>query len=149
MSLAAVIDRQSSLLEELGVLLQREFDLLMANPVASTALASLASAKEQALAAIEIEDARRRDLLAHAHYDDDPEGMAQAARRAGCLEQWQQLLDRTRGARHLNLLNGSLIGQRMAHNRQILAALQALAGNPLYGVDGQSQRRGGGLNCKA
>lgn len=149
MSLVALLDRQLVLMDELTILLKRELDTLMTNPIDGAELAALASAKQSTLTAIATLEDERRQSLAREGVEDEPSGMAEAARAAGCLPQWQALLDLARSAHHLNLLNGSLINQRMAHNRQVLAALQQLVGNPLYGVDGQTQRRGTGLTCKA
>jgi flagella synthesis protein FlgN len=53
---------------------------------------------------------------------------------------WQQLLDAATAARALNDSNGGLIGARLNHNQDALAALQSAARSlSTYGPDGQAQ----------
>ena len=149
MSPEELFEREETHLGTLVDLLRQEFDTLLQHPVDGAALEQLASAKQQQLGALEHLESLRRDSQASLGYPDTPAGAEQAARDQHCLAPWQRVLDGTRRAEHLNRLNGTLIQQRLDHNRRVLGALRELAGNPLYGIDGQSRRHGGSLSYKA
>ena len=58
---------------------------------------------------------------------------------------WQELLPLAAEAKSLNELNGKLIGTRLQHNQQALAALMGATERAMtYGPDGQTQARPGG-----
>lgn len=76
----------------------------------------------------------------------DRRGMAQwLAEHAGAEKiqlaaLWEQLLETAAAARALNDSNGGLIGARLNHNQDALAALQSAARSAsTYGRDGQTQ----------
>ena len=58
---------------------------------------------------------------------------------ATARKNWQELLPLAVEARNLNELNGKLIGTRLQHNQQVLAALMSATERAMtYGPDGQS-----------
>lgn len=58
---------------------------------------------------------------------------------------WQELLPLAAEARSLNELNGKLIGTRLQHNQQALAALMSATEQAMtYGPDGQTTAGSGG-----
>ncbi|MFA5494441.1 MAG: flagellar protein FlgN [Porticoccaceae bacterium] len=148
MSLGGLLDRQHQLLESLLALLRGEQDLLLQPEIDGAGLSAAAAAKQDLLDALARLEASRRLGLVKLGYGEDSGSAEQAARAFDCLPLWLQIQDVSQRANHLNLLNGALIQQRLDHNQRALAVLRDLAGNPLYGVDGQS-RREARLSCKA
>jgi flagella synthesis protein FlgN len=68
-----------------------------------------------------------------------------AATDAATRGNWQQLLPLAAEARTLNELNGKLIGTRLQHNQQALAALMGATERAMtYGPDGHTQTKGPG-----
>lgn len=147
-SMAQLIDVQIQHLDALRVLLEKESDELQGAANGET-LEQLAEAKQRHLAELDRLETCRRQAQIQLGCSDDTAGAEQAADATDCLPQWQQLVQRARLAGDLNTLNGELIRQRMAHNSLVLDTLRTLAGNPLYGTDGQSGRRGNSLSVKA
>ena len=63
----------------------------------------------------------------------------------GASEAWQELVQLAETARHLNEINGNLVGQRLRYNQQAIAALQeATHVTGVYGCDGHTQPFSGG-----
>lgn len=110
-------------LDELVRLLGRERALLAEGRVDGEALAAVAGEKQQMLAALAEFERHQRGAPGY----DAAEG---AARNA--------LLARAREAARLNRFNGQLIAVRMQANRRMLNDLGNLAGNDLYGPDGEA-----------
>lgn len=111
-------------------------------------LAQLKSDKVVALA--QIEDKRNRALAA-AGFAPDQRGMEawlkqHATNFPEARKIWKELLSKARQAQNLNLANGAMIQQKLQHNQQALAILQAAANqSSTYGPDGQTHagRRSG------
>lgn len=135
-----MLDRQHQLLDSLLVLLREEQDLLLQPEVDGAPLSAAAAAKQELLDTLAKLEASRRQGLVKLGYGDDSRGAEHAARAFDCLPLWLQIQETSQRASHLNHLNGTLIQQRLDHNQRALATLRDLAGNPLYGVDGQSRR---------
>lgn len=58
---------------------------------------------------------------------------------------WAEILRLAEQAKNINLLNGKLIGQRLANNQQALQVLMgATERSSIYGPDGQPRHGGGG-----
>lgn len=134
-------------LQEFVGLLQREQELLKGgdteallalvgnkNALANS-LAELSRARDSRLKALGLAPGREGMQIWLSRNDKD--GMRQAS--------WTRLLELAATARDLNALNGKLIGMRMQHNQQALAALLSAADNAsTYGPDGQQQPGLGG-----
>lgn len=64
---------------------------------------------------------------------------------ATASKNWQELLPLAIEARNLNEINGNLIGTRLQHNQQALAALMSATERAMtYGPDGQTLTSAGG-----
>jgi len=100
--------------------------------------------KKSALAARLTDCAQRREQAMAA--SKLPSGRAGMEAWLGTLQadttarkNWQELLPLAAEARNLNLLNGKLIGTRLQHNQQALAALMSATERAMtYGPDGQT-----------
>jgi flagella synthesis protein FlgN len=97
---------------------------------------------------IELLDALARLRAGYLHalsLTPDRRGMAQwlaahaGAEKTQLAALWEQLVDAATAARALNDSNGGLIGVRLNHNQDALAALQSAARSlSTYGPDGQA-----------
>lgn len=141
MSLAAHLRDQQDRLEHLIGLLDRERDLLGEGTIDGDALGALAAEKQQVLDALAESDDHRRAVHAAHGYSPDTTGDERAAREQSCLESWQSMRGRALQAARLNHFNGQLLNIRLTSNQRLLNDLHALAGEGLYGPDGQA--RGG------
>jgi flagella synthesis protein FlgN len=130
-------------------LLQTEQETLQRGDVDRlVSLAQLKSDKVVTLA--QIEDQRNRKLAA-AGFTPDQAGMTSwlkqhAGEFPDAEKTWAELLSKARQAQMLNQSNGILIEQKLRHNQQALAILQAAANQAsTYGPDGQTHasKRGG------
>lgn len=148
-TLANHLQRHHHGLETLVALLTDERELLAQGDIDGELLAGVAARKQHTLAELECFETRRRQVQARLGYPDDRDGDEQAAREAGCLTLWQTIRAGAERARHLNQLNGDLIGLRLESNRRLLDTLQTLTGQGLYGPDGQARGGGGGLSSRA
>jgi flagellar biosynthesis protein FlgN len=109
-------------------------------------------AKKSALAARLTDCAQRRETaLAASKLPAGRAGMdawlAAIPADATARKNWQELLPLAAEARNFNELNGKLIGTRLQHNQQALAALMSATERAMtYGPDGQTSTRqdGGG-----
>ncbi|GHA05935.1 flagella synthesis protein FlgN [Oceanisphaera arctica] len=149
MSLGHHLAQQQQRLAQLTELLTEEQGALSQVQVDGELLSRLAADKQALLTQLETFENQRRQAQVRLGYGQDMAGAEQAARDAGCLPQWYDLLDSTRRIAHLNSLNGTLISQRLQHNQRMLNFLNEATGQTLYGPDGQSHRRGGKLNSRA
>lgn len=130
-------------------LLQTEQETLQRGDVDRlVSLAQLKSDKVVTLA--QIEDQRNRKLAA-AGFTPDQTGMTSWLKQHAwefpdAERTWAELLSKARQAQMLNQSNGILIEQKLRHNQQALAILQAAANQAsTYGPDGQTHagKRGG------
>ena len=130
-------------------LLQSEQEALQRGDVDHlVSLAQLKSSKVVALA--QLEDQRNRKLAA-AGFKADLVGMGtwlkqHAGDYPGAEKTWAEILSKARQAQILNQSNGMMIEQKLHHNKQALAILQAAANQAsTYGPDGQTHagKRGG------
>lgn len=150
MSLSALFEDQCRQAETLLALLKREQDALLCREVPGAELENLAAAKAECYQLLEAAERERLALQG-----DQPslqgglKSGLQAAEAAGCLDLWQRLQGLLHQASHLNTLNGSLIQQRLDHNRKVLDVLGRLRGHALYGANGQHGRSGGGFQSRA
>ncbi|TKD38214.1 flagella synthesis protein FlgN [Azotobacter chroococcum] len=108
----------------------------------SPAASDLAAAKQALLGELEHLESQRSNAQIKLGYGAGRRGAEQAAREAGCLPAWQQLLELASHAQLLNRLNGDAIRTRLGHNQRILNFLHEAAGHSLYGPDGRSRRSG-------
>ncbi len=91
----------------------------------------------------------RETALASARLPTGREGMeawlAASPHDTTSRRNWQELLPLAGEARRLNELNGKLIGTRMQHTQQALAALMGATQHAMtYGPDGHTQTKGPG-----
>ena len=73
-------------------------------------------------------------------------GARQAADEAGCLDEWESTLERTRKAHRLNTLNGQLVGLRMGQNKRLLEFIHEAAEKTTYGASGRVRAQPGRFN---
>ncbi len=103
--------------------------------------AMLLGEKAVQVAALSSLAAERHRRLATLGYDADERGMTAWLRAsvAGSVADWEALMAVTRDAHELNRINGLLLAQLAARNRQVLDALGMRASGPgLYSAGGQA-----------
>ena len=140
---AATLMAECAAMQALLDLLTREQACLIAADAAGCA--ALLDDKAAQIAALSTLAARRHQQLAALGLPADEHGM-RAWLRTDCrdanghaAQAWQTLLDITRAARQRNRINGLLLGQLAARNRQALDALAIHSdGDALYGPHGQT-----------
>jgi flagella synthesis protein FlgN len=139
---------EQQLLDALVDLLKQEQALLVAaNADALAALTPQKSKQVQELAAL---SAERHRLLGAAGFAAAEAGMGPWLDAHGdpdARAAWERVLELTRAAKELNRLNGVLINKQLAHNQQVLAALQP-AGAPAAAVYGPGGQALGGTRSK-
>ncbi len=112
-------------------------------------LAALIETKSGLAAHLTDSAQRREAALAAAQMPAGRAGMeawlAALPANATATKEWHELLALAAEARSLNELNGKLIGTRLQHNQQALAALMSATERAMtYGPDGQTLARPGG-----
>lgn len=138
----ASLDTERRAFAEFVELLQTEQEALQRGDI--DRLVSLAQLKsEKVIALAQIEEKRNRHLVAQG-FSPDQRGMdawlAQSASSTPhAAKIWQEMLSKAREAQQLNQANGTMIEQKLRHNQQALAILQAAANrSSTYGPDGQT-----------
>ncbi|WP_299595910.1 flagella synthesis protein FlgN [uncultured Microbulbifer sp.] len=149
MSLPQFIQQHRQRVEQLTLLLHEEREALSAAAVDGKRLTDIAARKQNSLSALNDFEQQRRNTLRQLDYEDSREGDEYAARDAGCLELWRELISLVNKAQQLNQANGSMIGIRSESNQRLLNALQEAAGKGLYGPDGRSRTHNGKINSRA
>ncbi|MEX1198447.1 MAG: flagellar protein FlgN [Pseudohongiellaceae bacterium] len=142
-----LLERQHRYLIELEELLQREKAALLESEVDGELLAHLAASKQPLLEAIETQEGKR--VAAHTGLGYDSGEATRAAEEHDCGEIWQEIGRLLRETSHLNQLNGSLIKNRLVHNRRVLRELRQIAGAALYGADGLTRKGTGRVQSSA
>ncbi|MGM0535159.1 MAG: flagella synthesis protein FlgN [Pseudomonadota bacterium] len=149
MSLDRLLAHQQSRLETLNRLLEHEQEQLLCGTIDGPQLEAIANQKARLLLDLEETEAGRARVQRRLGYADDGEGARQAAKDAGCLEQWQATLAMAADTARLNERNGRLVSLRMRHNQQMLDYIHRIAEKSVYAPDGRTtsgQRR---LNTSA
>lgn len=137
--LAAILAGELAALREFVTLLQEEQSALLDGK--GDGLAALVE-KKSALAGRLTDCAGQREAaLAGLGLPAGRDGMEAwlATAAAAARNDWQELLPLAATARNLNELNGKLIGTRLQHNQQALAALMGATERAMtYGPDGHA-----------
>ncbi|MDT0500525.1 MULTISPECIES: flagellar protein FlgN [unclassified Halomonas] len=149
MSLSRLLQTQTTRLKELSRLLAQEQELLTAGQIEGRALEQVAQDKQTLLDALATTEKSRLSIQDRLGYPTDIEGSRQAAEDAGCLEEWQAMLELTRVTARQNQRNGYLISTRAQHNRQMLDYLQSIAEARPYTAKGRHLAGSGQLNASA
>ncbi|MFY0989067.1 flagella synthesis protein FlgN [Halomonas sp. C05BenzN] len=149
MSLSRLLDDQRGRLAALIALLEEELEALTAGKVDGGRLEGIAAEKQELLAELERMEQLRRQVQQRLGYRDGHEGARDAARDAGCLDEWEAALDTTRRADRLNDLAGQLLSMRLAHNQHMLDFLHEVSEKTLYDPCGRTGRQPGRLNASA
>jgi flagella synthesis protein FlgN len=133
---------ESRTFDEFVELLKTEQETLQSGDV--DRLVSLAQLKtDKVITLAKLEDQRNRKLTA-AGVKPDQRGMdtwlkQHTADFPEAEKIWAELLSKARHAQELNKANGIMIEQKLRHNQQALAILQAAANHAsTYGPDGQT-----------
>lgn len=142
MSLSKHLAIQQQTLQRFVELIEEERRALTEANVDGQHLSDLAAAKQALLGELEHLESKRSNAQIKLGYGAGRRGAEQAARDAGCLPAWQQLLELASHAQLQNRLNGDAIRTRLGHNQRILNFLHEAAGHSLYGPDGRSRRSG-------
>nr|WP_277608495.1 flagellar protein FlgN [Microbulbifer elongatus] len=127
--------------EQLKQLLFEERAQLSAGTVDGQKLTDIAERKRDSLQRLNRYEQKRRQTLQQLGYTNSRKGDELAARDAGCLSFWQELIALTGEAERLNRANGTVIALRAASNQRLLNALQEAAGKGLYGPDGRARNQ--------
>ena len=100
---------------------------------------------QQAQQLAQLSEARKSWLFTQGHATDRLGVENELRIFPGASEAWQELVQLAETARHLNEINGNLVGQRLRYNQQAIAALQeATHVTGVYGCDGHTQPFSGG-----
>lgn len=146
-SLAAALAREGTAMQALLDVLLREQACLVCGD--AHGCAALLDDKARRVAALAVLAAERHQWLAASGFGADEDGMtawlhtvASTSGETDVRHAWETLMAVTRAAHQHNGVNGVLLGQLAARNRQALAALSAVvphaAGDTLYGPGGQA-----------
>lgn len=149
MSLDRLLESQQSRLEALNRLLEHEQEQLLCGSIDGSQLEMIANEKSRLLLGLDETEAGRARVQRRLGYASDGQGAHQAAKDAGCLEQWQATLALAAYTARLNERNGRLVSLRMRHNQQMLDYIHHIAEKSVYAPDGRTtsgQRR---LNTSA
>lgn len=149
MSLSRLLQSQTSRLEALSRLLCDEQELLLAGQVEGQALERVADDKQELLESLQITERNRLAVQKRLGYQADAEGSHQAAEDAGCLEEWQVMLELAQQTARQNQRNGRLISVRSQHNRQMLDYLQSIAEARPYTAKGRPHGGASRINASA
>lgn len=138
----ANLKAERQLFQEFKDLLQTEQETLLRGDI--DRLASLAQLKsDKILVLSQLEDSRNK-FLNGLSYSPNQSGMeawlqAQGGNLLDAKSIWHELLNLARQAQQLNQSNGAIIEQKLRHNQQALAILQAASKqSSLYGPNGQT-----------
>ena len=138
----ANLKAERQLFQEFTELLQAEQETLLRGDI--DRLASLAHLKsDKILILSQLEDSRNK-FLSGLSYSPNQSGMeawlqAQGGNPLDARSIWHELLELAKLAQHLNQSNGAIIEQKLRHNQQALAVLQAASKqSSLYGPNGQT-----------
>lgn len=140
--LAASLDEERKVAEELLQILQKEQDCLVASDM--VALTPLTDEKARVASRMSELAKQRYDVLAESGFDASETGMEMwvnsAEADAGVRDSWKDFLSLARAGKEHNRINGLLIHQHMVRNQNALNVLftQVNQGGNFYGPDGQS-----------
>ncbi len=139
MSPDAQLDAEATVLQSLLLLLQQEQACLVDGDIDRQA--GLLEAKAGCVAELSRLADQRHGALKSLGFSASEAGMQQwlAQAQVPVLHGWHALLSRVRDADELNRVNGLLLSQLQARNRQALAALGLGASSGLYGASGQAE----------
>ena len=146
MSLSQLLTEQQRRLDTLIALLEQERELLAAADIDGQALKDIAKHKGERLQQLEATETLRQSVQRRLGYAEGLEGASQAAQDAGCQQEWEQTLERTRKAHRLNTLNGQLVSLRMSQNKRLLDFIHDAAEKTVYGASGRVAAQPGRLN---
>lgn len=138
--LAAILAGELAALREFVTLLQEEQSALLDGK--GDSLAALIDQKSALAARLTDCAGQREAALAGLALPAGRDGMEAwlATAAAAARNDWQELLPLAATARSLNELNGKLIGTRLQHNQQALAALMGATERAMtYGPDGHAR----------
>ncbi|WP_043318894.1 flagella synthesis protein FlgN [Microbulbifer sp. HZ11] len=149
MSLHQFLQQHRQRVEHLTQLLYDERTELSAGTVDGGRLTDIARRKQESLHQLNDLEQQRRTALQRLGYTNDRQGDEQAAREAGCLPLWQDLIALAGEAERLNRANGTVINIRAESNQRLLNALQEAKGKGLYGPDGRARVPNGKIDSRA
>ncbi len=148
--LARHLSYQGQVLKEFVELLEHEQKLLSSSEVDGEAVRKLATDKKTMLERLESLESQRAKGQHTLGYPSGLEGAKKAASDSKCLPFWEEITLLAFRAKSLNEINGNLIKMRLDHANQMISFFNKVAGEPLYGPDGKSKRRGmGGITTSA
>lgn len=137
---AAALPAETAAMQALLSLLQREQRCLADGD--ADGCAALLAAKAAQVAELSAFARERHRQLATLGLPADERGMqAWLAAAPGAADDWAALMAVARDAHELNRINGTLLGQLAARNRQALGALGLGNDKALYGPGGQAEYR--------
>ncbi|MCQ3828375.1 flagellar protein FlgN [Microbulbifer elongatus] len=149
MNLHHFLQQHRQNVEQLKHILHEERAELSAGTVNGQKLTDIAERKRDRLRKLNNLEQKRRQILQHLGYTNNRKGDELAARDAGCLNLWHDLIALTGEAERLNRANGTVIALRAASNQRLLNALQEAAGKGLYGPDGRARAQNSKISSRA
>lgn len=150
MSFAHHLEIRKKNLEEFLALLKEEQTLYSAVALPGQAMQELAERKVALAAKAEQLHKMTNDGLAKLQMPQGLEGAKQLAAQSNCLDTMMAIVDLAEKARAQNEVNGTLLQMRWKPTKEMVAWLQKLSGETLYGPDGKSARNSlGGVNARA
>ncbi len=139
MSPADHLDAETAALQALLAVLRQEQALLVAGD--ADGVASLLEHKATHVAELSRQSDQRHRALGSLGFAASEAGMQHwlASSPDAARTAWDTLMGLARAAREANRVNGLLLGQLQARNRQALAALGLGSASGLYGATGQAE----------
>lgn len=149
MSLATLLETQRNGLQRLSALLEEECEALAAGQIDGELLQRLAADKQALLTQLEHSEQQRRALQTAGGYDEGDAGARQAAREAGCLDDWDAVRTASERAARRNELAGSMLWMRLKQNQRMLDLIHTLSEKTLYDTQGRTGPRSGRFKVSA
>ena len=149
MSLRRLLEQQQSRLGALNRLLENEQAQLISGTIDGPQLENIAQKKSQLLSSLEDTESNRVRVQLRLGYAMGGDGARQAAKDAGCLDQWQATLELAADTARLNERIGRLARLRMTHNQQMLDYIHSIAEKSVYAPDGRTMTGQRRLNTSA
>ncbi|MBK5939755.1 flagella synthesis protein FlgN [Halochromatium roseum] len=149
MTLAHLLGSQYDALGTLVTLLEQERQALAVGNIDGELLQQIAADKQTLLEQLERTEQQRRQTQSALGYADGDAGAQEAARDAGCLDDWKAVRDASERAARLNELAGAMLTMRLKHNQKMLNLIHAVAEKTLYDTRGRTKAQPGRINASA
>ena len=149
MTLANLLGMQYDYLGALVTLLEQEHQALAVGNIDGELLQRIAADKQALLDQLERSEEQRRQAQSDLGYPHGDAGAQDAARDAGCLDDWTAVRGASERAARLNELAGAMLTTRLQHNQRMLDMIHAVAEKTLYDTRGRTGPQPGRIDASA